>query len=309
MTNLEKQRRAEEITIEEYKEVAKQSLKTKMEETSIAVLVKPKIQYLEAIEYASQDVIAKIEALNIDEIEATEANLKEVKDTKANLKKDFEEFENQRKLVKDMVLKPYNDFETLYKDKIATVFKDAEAKLKTLVNSVESGILNKKIDGIKSYFDEVNTYDFIKFEYLNLKIIKSVTDKKLKEEIEAYLLAVQSDLSTIETLPNKERVLAKYQMNRDLNLSISQTNIEIQREEAIKKQQEEANRRAEEQNKVKTAPVVIQAEPAVLVPEIKEVEQQEILSTTFKAFGTIEQLKKLKQFMNEEGIRYEQPNN
>lgn len=273
----------------------------------IKVLAKPKIQYLEAIEYASQDVIAKIKALNIDVLEATEENLKKIKEIRTELNKDFENNEKKRKLVKDKVLKPYEEFEAVYKEKIEKVFKDAEAKLKTLVSSVESGILNKKIDGIKSYFNEVNTYDFIKFEDLNLKIIKSVTDKKLKEEIEAYLLAVQSDLSTIETLPNKERVLAKYQMIKDLNLSISQTNIEIQREEAIKKQQEEeANRRSEEQNNVKTAPVVVQAEPASFAPEIKEVEQQKILSTTFKAFGTIDQLKRLKQFMEEEGIRYEQ---
>jgi len=75
-----------------------------------------------------------------------------------------------------------------------------------------------------------------------LKIIKSKSDKYIKTEIDEYLANIEMSISTIKTLPNKERVLAKFQMSRDLNRSISETNIEIQREEQIKAQNVERER-------------------------------------------------------------------
>jgi Protein of unknown function (DUF1351). len=61
----------------------------------------------------------------------TEDTVKTVKTLRADLNKEFAEMEAQRKAVKDAVMKPYDEFEALYKDLISSKFKNADAELKT----------------------------------------------------------------------------------------------------------------------------------------------------------------------------------
>lgn len=266
-----------------------------MSNTNIIVVEQAPIIRYSLLAQISTQVKDKIESLNIDTLEPSEETLKTIKDTRSDLSKEFKTLEEQRKMVKEIVLKDYNEFEDNYKRLIADQFKTADAKLKTLVDSVEDGILSKKIDGLKAYFDEQNAYDFLRFEDLGLHIIKSKSDKSIKEEIDTFIMQVAANLMTIDTLPNKERILAKYHMTKDLNLSISQVNLEIQREEAIKSQQE-ARKVQQEQT---PAPVVA---PKIEAPIVEE---DEVLQCTFTVFATKEQLKRMKQFLKDEGIKYE----
>ena len=168
-----------------------------------------------------------------------------------------------------------------------------------------------------------NTKEWIRFEDLGLHIIKSKSDKSIKEEIDAYLDAIKVSIETIDTLDNKERVLAKFQMCKDLNRSISETNLEVQREEQIKAQNEERERlqtealerqkQAQEErervinDRVMEEPISEQAyEPEPRKEEIREpIIDEKIYKTSFEVFGTKAQFAELKQFMNNKGIRYE----
>lgn len=282
-------------------------------EKIIQVTQKPIIEY-SIIEAASKDVDEKIQSLSLDTLEVSEKSLTSVKSIRAELSKDFKVFEEQRKLVKDIILKPYNEFEEKYKEMIATKFKDADKLLKEKIDIVADDILNKKIEGIKNYFEISNDFDFVKFEDLELKIIKSVSDKKLKDEIDLYLENIQTALITIETLENSDRVLAKFQMCKDLNTAISQTNIEIQREKQIEEQRLariEAEKQKEQQRQEqlkKQSEVVVDAEvdQPNLFEEVQEKPKEEkVYKSTFVVTGTIEQLKALKQFMIENNIKYE----
>lgn len=285
---------------------------------AVVVTQKPIIAYT-LLKQISDNVIAKIEALGIDKLEANEDNLALIKRTRADLTKDFTELENQRKTVKDIVLNDYNIFEDDYKKLIANPFRDADAKLKSLSAFVDDKILSLKIDGIVEYFKDINTFDFVKFEDMSLKIIKSKSDKVIKSEIDEYLANIKISISTIETLPNKERVLAKFQMHKDLNRAISETNLEVQREEQIKAQNAERERiaaerkqQAEEQQKQRelqsqqqSEAIEVEAMETVkqFIPEPEQVVEDKIYETTFTVRGTIEQLSKLKQFMKEIGVR------
>lgn len=285
---------------------------------AVVVTQKPIIAY-SLLKQISDNVIAKIEALDIDNLEASEENLALIKRTRADLTKDFAELENQRKTVKDIVLNDYNIFEDDYKRLIASPFKDADAKLKSLSSLVDDKILSLKIDGIVEYFKESNTFDFVKFEDMNLKIIKSKSDKVIKGEVDEYLANIKMSISTIETLLNKERVLAKFQMHKDLNRAISDTNLEVQREEQIKAQNAERERlaaerkqQAEEQQKQRELQSQQQSEAIEaeametvkqFIPEPEQVVDEKIYETTFTVRGTMEQLGKLKQFMKEIGVR------
>ena len=287
----------------------------------IEVTQKPIIEY-SIIDKVAQEVEAKIQSLNIETLEPTESNLSLIKSTRAELNNDFKTLEEQRKMVKDIVLKDYNAFEDKYKQLISSKFKAADKTLKELVYLVTDEILQAKINGIIEYFNTANEYDYIKFEDLDLKIIKSKSDKKIKEEIDEYLSNIKQSLETIQTLPNSERVLAKFQMSKNLSDAIAQTNMEIQREEQIKAQNEarakaEQERKEQETERVRlqkeefdrqaqmqSVEPVQQTEPQVQYQETI-IEEPKIFSTTFRVFGTREQFAMLKQFMNENNIKYE----
>lgn len=275
----------------------------------IEVTQKPIIEY-SVIKEVSLRVDEKIKSLSLETLEVSENSLVSVKNIRAELSKDFKVLEEQRKLVKDIVLKDYNEFEAQYKELIASKFKDADLLLKGKIDEVTDAVLNKKIDGIKEYFESVNTHSFIKYEDLELKVIKSISDKKLKEEINAYLENVKISLDTIETLPDKDRVLAKYQMFKDLNTAISQTNIEIEREKQIEEQRlakEETEKQRQEQLK-KQSEVVVNAEANDTNPfeeQVQPQQEEQIFKSSFTVFGTKEQFKLLKEFMNNNNIKYE----
>lgn len=280
-----------------------------MSNTNIIVVEQAPIIRYSLLAQISTQVKDKIESLNIDTLEPSEETLKTIKDTRSDLSKEFKTLEEQRKMVKEIVLKDYNEFEDNYKRLIADQFKTADAKLKTLVDAVEDKILTAKVDGLKAYFKENNVFEFISFEHMGLHIIKSKSDKAIKEEIDAYLSSVNDALNTIDTLINKERVLAKFEIYRDLNRAISEVNIEIQREEAIKakneaiKAQQEATiaKNAQVEQPKKEIPVEVVYAPKEEVTAIKE----EVFQCTFTVYATKAQLSKMKQFLKDEGISYE----
>lgn len=279
---------------------------------AIIVTQKPIIMY-ELLEPISKNITAKIQSLNIESLYPTEDNLALIKRTRTDLKKDFDSLEDARKMAKELIMADYNRLDEMYKKLISSPFKIADDQLKTLVDTVESGILKIKIDSIKEYFNGENTFDFVIFDNMNLKIIKSKSDKIIKTEIDEYLANIKMSLATIETLTNKERVLAKFQMSKDLNRSISETNIEIQREEQIKAQNEERERQTEERKRLleesqriasEQFQDEVEQEPSEPIVQENNVDEQ-VYKAKFAVFATKAQLKELKQFMNERGIRYE----
>jgi len=285
---------------------------------AVEVTQKPIIAY-SMLETISKNVGDKIQSLNIESLEPNEDNLSLIKRTRADLTKDFNDLENQRKMVKEIIMKDYNLFEDDYKKLISSLFKNADDQLKSLATTVEDKILSVKIDGIKEYFNEENTFEFIKFDDLGLKIIKSKSDKSIKTEIDEYLANIKMSISTIATLPNKERVLAKFQMSRDLNRSISETNIEIQREEQIKSQNEERELQAEERRLMleesqriakaqfredMTQSQFIEEYQQVPMPQ-SDIEEEQVFKCSFSVFATKAQLKQCKEFFAQIGVKYE----
>lgn len=263
---------------------------------------KPIIKYSE-LENIGEFVKEKIASIGIDSIEATEVNLSVLKSTRAALNNQFKDFEDRRKFIKDTVLKPYDDFEDKYKSFITINFKNADDQLKGKITTVESGILNNKIDALKVYFSENNPFDFVKFEQLGLKITRSASDKSIKNQIDLALSQIAVDIETINTLQHKERVLAQYQMSLDLNAAISSVNIAIERENQIEAAEKE--KEVIQQEAPKALPVI--EEPKDVEPEAiaEVVENSELYKTSFKIIATKQQIRDLKQFMEEKGIRYE----
>jgi len=281
----------------------------------IAIEQKPVIQY-DLLESISKEVSEKIKSLNLDTLKPDEGMLSTIKRTRADLNNNFKVLEEQRKMVKDIILAPYNEFEDKYKQLISSQYKSADVELKELVTTVDKGILDNKINGLITYFEEQNTFDFVSFEDMELKIIKSKSDKAIKAEIDIYLDNVKTSLLTIDTLVNKDRVLAKFQISKDLNHSISEVSIEVQHEEKIRlenEKREEAAKIAKEkrEEEEKFAKIEDHQEEKVFFqeetnePQKEVAPKEEIIQCTFKVIGTREQVVAVRNFMKAQGISYE----
>ena len=284
-----------------------------MSQTNVIVLEKAPVIRYDIVEQKGKEIEERIASLNLEAIEPTEANLKLMKSTRSELSREFKTFEEQRKMVKDMIMRPYLEFEAKYKEFIADRFKSADALLKEKITVVDDEILQAKIDRIKAYFDEKNRFDFLTFDDLELKIIKSKSDKFYKEQIDEYLAKVASDIEAIESMENHERIMAKYRLYKDLNRAVTETQLEIKQEREIaerkaaqEKARAEAGRLEEErQRKAEETTHVEQMSQGQIAEPEPQLERPKLYRATFTVTATKEQIAELKRFMQEKGIRYE----
>ena len=70
----------------------------------------------EQLKSVSAEINKKVE--NATNLIYNEETVKTIKEVRAELNKELKEFETKRKEVKEQVLKPYNDFEDIYKQNI-----------------------------------------------------------------------------------------------------------------------------------------------------------------------------------------------
>lgn len=271
----------------------------------ITLTQNPVISY-KGIEQVAELVDKRIKALAIDKQVATPQTVKSLKEVRATLNKEFKTYEEQRKFVKNAIAKPYQEFETKYKELIAIKFQNADNTLKDKVLSVENDLKNEKTARLKSYFDELcesKTIDFLVFENQDLNITLSASEKSLKEKINAIIEKVESDLNTIDVLSEdakfKDEVYIEYKESRDLNNALKVVQDRRKQAEILeqqRKEQEQAKEVVKEVEKVEPKPT-----PAPL--QAPKVEQKiEILEATFTVKGTLEQLKGLKAYITENNI-------
>lgn len=245
----------------------------------------------------------------------TEDAVKEVKKVRSELTKQFAELEEQRKAVKNAVMEPYNSFQSVYDEFIGNKFKAADSTLKAKIGEVEGELKNKKETAVKEYFDEYKKavdVDWLTFDMAGLNITLTVSEKKLKEQAKEFVDRVAADLSVISMQDNSTEILCEYRRTRNLQQSI-QTVKDRQEQlarmveaEAAKKAAaiEREERAAEVQRVVEiSAPKVELSAPKVEKKE--EPKKIQMYTATFKVKGTLEQLKGLKSFLEERGIKYE----
>ena len=105
-----------------------------MNENLITVQQLPVIVY-ERLESVGQEIDKRIAALDLDKQLVTEDTKKAVKDTKAMLKKELDNFEEQRKRIKEQVVAPYEAFEKAYNSFIKVKYEKADSILKRKLTS------------------------------------------------------------------------------------------------------------------------------------------------------------------------------
>lgn len=272
-----------------------------MKEEQLITLQQPPIIIYERIKAVGQQIEAKIAELNLDNQLVTEDTKQALKNTRAELNKEFSTFEQQRKLIKEMVNAPYEAFEKAYKENIKVHYEQADSTLKSKLTEFDNRLRQDKEDRARAYFIEAcqaNNIDFLPFEKLYLKININTSEKSLRESIDSTIEKVVKDLETANFIPEsdefKAEVLTEYKQTLDISTALRNAQYRKQQREA-ELQHIEAQRVATEQ-----ARLVDEARARETAPLQTPTQTQpapELVQTTFTVQGTREQLQALKQYI------------
>ena len=297
----------------------------------LITLKQPPIIIYEQIKAVGQQIEAKIAELNLDNQLVTDETLKSAKNTRTVLRKELDDFETQRKYIKEQVNAPYEAFEKAYKEHIKVHYDKADSTLKSKIDEVQNRLISDKSVRIKDYFTELcqqQGIDFLIFERLPLNITLSDSDKKFKNEVANFVSEVSKSIQLIESFNEpdefKAEILTDYKQTLDITRAIQgaqyrrqQREAELQRIEAQRLAAEQARAaaaaRAQAQAPLQApAQVINEVQPAAPVqpeapmqPEpVQEATQAPALvQTTFTVQGTKTQLKALKQYIISNNIQ------
>lgn len=268
---------------------------------------------------------------NAMQLVCTEETRKDVKSIRTELSKEFAEMENQRKRVKEAIMEPYNQFETVYKECISDPYKKADAELKKRIDEVESGLKSDKEKAIRDYFNELckaNNLPWLRFEQMGLKIGLSTSVNGTKTALTSTALKISKEVLELSRYENAAELMVEYK--KSLNMALALSTVRARQEQIELQKQYEAKRRAaleqqraveekvqqalaeaqETQQDAAEPPIEEVAAPTEETPTkapaaVQEQAQPTIYEVKFAVRGTIEQLKKLKQFIIQEGMSYD----
>lgn len=285
------------------------------------------LKQLPIIEEHLQLVKSDVEARTHEAMQlvCTEETRCDVKKIRTELGNEFAAMEEQRKRVKEAIMEPYNQFEAVYKDCISDPYKKADAELKRRIDEVEAGLKADKVKAVQSYFDELckaNNLPWLRFEQMNLKIGLSTSVNGTKTALTSTVLKIAEEVQELSRHDDAAELLVEYK--KSLNVALALSTVRARHEQIELQKQQEAERRAalEQQHaaeeKVQQAIEEAQQDAALPVEEVSAPEEEQpasvqepeetqpaVYEVKFAVRGTIEQLKKLKQFIMQEGMSYD----
>lgn len=243
-------------------------------------------------------------ALDAESMVCTEDTIQAVKGFRAEMRKEFDSVEALRKQAKRDVLEPYNRFEAVYKDCVTDAFVRADMACAQKVRAVEDDMKRRCEDGLREYFDElcaVRHLDWLEYERAGIKVdmasAKAKTPKKLREQLVAFVASVADSVNRINSLDDAEEIMVEYRRTLDAAgaiCTVQNRHRRIEEERATR----EARYAALEQEAEAVRRVEALAPPTVSEPP-------KTYKCTFTVRTTMDKLKKLKEFLNMEGIQYE----
>lgn len=246
-----------------------------------------------------------------------EDTIQSVKKFRADINREFGQVEALRKAVKETVMRPYNDFEAVYKECVTEPKEEAEKELKIKLNETEESIKKQCEDGLREYFAELcaaHRLEWLKYEQAGIRIdmasAKSKTPKKLREQLVQFVVRVSESADRINALENSDEIMVEFQRTLDASVSIFTVQERHRRieEQRLAKEAREADKIVQEaaEQKVEESYQKYLKPPTSSIKTEDEVDNEIIPRCTFTAVNaTRRQLRKLKEFLNMEGIKYE----
>lgn len=240
----------------------------------------------------------------------TEETVKTVKSVRADLNKQFQALEEQRKEVKKAVLGPYEQFEAAYKECVSDRFKSADAQLKEKISDVESEMKQRCEEGLREYFTELCAAEHVEWLtydragiVVDMASAKAKTPKKLREQLFNFVAEVSRGVNLISEMDDTEEIMVEFKRTLDATQAISIVQERHRRIEAEKEARASREAmQAHEQAAAKKVEAV--APPTVQPPTEAQAAEELVFKCTFTVHATKPQLKKLKEFLEKEGIKY-----
>jgi hypothetical protein len=270
-------------------------MKTPVEELIPAMLAWNNQELMEAVENA---------LMSYEGITYTDEQMDAAKKDRASLNAFVKALNDERIRIGKVYAAPYDKFKAEVDEVIAKV-KSAVAQIDEQVKTYENERQRKKLEQVKAYFVSVigDFAELIPFEkVLQSKWLNASTSmKSIKADIDKIIADAAHAMSAIEALKSQDEQVVKAYYFRTLNLSDAlMENGRLQQErdriaELQARQEAEAKARAEAQ---------AAATPPPKAPEVAPVEAPKLIPMDFHVEATLDQLKKLKAFLVENGIKY-----
>lgn len=261
----------------------------------------------------------------LDNLVCSEETRKEIVNLRTALKKEQTEYEKQRKNIKNVILKPYEDFNKIYTENIKVKYDEAIKTLTTKIDVVENEIKENTKSKMIEFFNEYRQAhsidaEWLKFEELDISIgINQLTPKgdlvkKVKDVIKNSIEKFATCIETIKTMEHRDEILVEYLKNKNLTLAIKEVNDrhsileQVQRDyEVVQEFQQSEEQIVEKVEDVLQAPVEEINEGQTSIDDFEESNQlnEELLETKFKVITTRENLRYLVKVMKERGMKYE----
>lgn len=247
----------------------------------------------------------------------TEDTLNDAKNEKANVNKFKDKVAEFRKNIIAEYNKPIALFETTAKETeklLSETYDTINVQVKRYEDETKEQIKQMCIE----YFNECMTsknIDFTTFEQMNMTITLGMQTKsgelvkKVKDEIMAFAERIEKDIELInsgdyvnETMVEYKRTLNASQSILDVKQRMQQIELEKQKQIELEKQREIEKQTIQNvENAVQEANGGVQNVNA----PVEETTQKQY-NVTFKVYGTLDELKQLKQYLVNGGYKYEQ---
>lgn len=230
-----------------------------------------------------------------------EDTYKIVKEKRAAITAMFNNLESDRKAIKKAILEPYEKLEEVYNQCVKDIYVETKEKLDAKIADVENGIKSGKETEARSFFDEYAKaclVDFVSFDGSGIKVTMTVSVKKLKEQAKEYIDRIVSDMALIRTQPEElqSEMMMEYKACLDVNNAIRTV---IERKEKIR---EESGKNIELDLNMHGDNYVEEKSEEPLSAPVVEPEPEKKYRMTFTVEASLEQLKSLKNYMEENKI-------
>lgn len=243
-------------------------------------------------------------AADAEAMVCNEETIQSCKKARAELNKELDALEERRKSIKREIMEPYNRFVEIYEECVTGPGNRAFNTYSKKIMEVESEQKRRCEEGLRDYFAElcaVHHLDWLEYERAGIKIdmasAKAKVPGKLRKQLVEFVVNVSNGVKWISTLENSDEIMVEFKRSLNLNEAVyivKNRHVQIEEErhaqetrKAALQQEAESIRRVE-----------------ALAPPV-QVEKPKTVKCTFTVRATMEQLKKLKEFLNMEGIEYQ----
>ena len=240
--------------------------------------------------------------------------ISDAKKTRANIRKVAESIDSQRKAIKKLWNKPYEEYEAKCKE-LTGIVNAAVGNIDGQIKAMENEIKEKKRQELEVFFTEnsADISDYITFDdVFDIRMLNATfSQKDAEDEIRRQLDCVEVDLSAIRGIGSEYEaaMLAEYSKSHNLAKAIA----EGKRLEAIQKAEEE--RKAREvaddfdepempTNEIVGPPEYTLPNPAQFIRPPDEPAQPKLHTLRFEVTGTAEAFGALKRCMVANGMTY-----